>query len=523
MAADKPTAAAPAASTPAQASTPVPQQQPEPQTLSIKTNTMDQDTKASPTPPRGPYVPQFSAATQMILKRMRGEPGGLGSALAAVTAPGAPLPTFSQPTYDSVRKRVVANMSSGASSVTAAAPSSASSSSASSVLSLPKVGETIGAADTLPFPTPQHRKSLPSSSTGASSSARPGNKRKRSAVEEGLEVLPLAEASDYNEGTVRKHVPKAEPSTASTPPTTTKSGRQILKPDTYDPAAEDKLKKRNQLGKRTTEQALCRKCTRMHSPATNQMVFCDGCNDPWHQRCHEPWISDELVRDPAAKWYCAVCQAKRDRLMPKKKVIVEQPKLGSWAAKPASQKRAYLSALPQADLLNLLMHATELHPDLPIFPMPPENTTTTTSTALSSSSTIASTMPRSLYAEASTGGLFTRAEANPMGAINFIRKIPPSAKKSTIAKARSSPGSLQSKTVAQAQVMRASSGHQLLAAEEDASFTKLWPRPGKGLYSRLPPEADDDRQLVDGNDYDAFSVIIYNEKGKKVEENGVKI
>lgn len=43
------------------------------------------------------------------------------------------------------------------------------------------------------------------------------------------------------------------------------------------------------------------------------------------------------------------------------------------------------------------------------------------------------------------------------------------------------------------------------------------------MYSRLPPDMDDDRQLVDNRDYDAFSVIVFNEKGKKIEENGVKV
>lgn len=179
----------------------------------------------------------------------------------------------------------------------------------------------------------------------------------------------------------------------------------------------------------------------------------------------------------------------------------------------AHQKRAYLSGLSQSDLVNLLIQATDLHPDLPIFPL--EATPKKAAT---------SSMPRSLFAGTSTEGLFARGDANPTAPINFIRKIPASAKKSTMAKARSGSGSLQSKADAQqAQAVRSSSsGHQLLDEDEDSSFTKLWPRPGKGMYSRLPPEADDDRQLVDGSDYDAFSVIVFNEKGKKIEENGVK-
>lgn len=150
-------------------------------------------------------------------------------------------------------------------------------------------------------------------------------------------------------------------------------------------------------------------------------------------------------------------------------------------------------------MVNLILHATELHPDLPIFPIEP-----------SPKKLPAGSSPRSLFAGASAGGLFHRAEANPTGPLNFIRKIPANAKKSTLAKARSGTGSLQSKTAAQASALAA--GNQVYNGEE-SSFTRLWPRPGKGMYSRLPPEADDDRGLTDDNDHAAFSVIIFNEKG----------
>lgn len=267
-----------------------------------------------PSSTRAPYSPQFSAATQMILKRMRGEKtGGLSSALASVTAPGAPRPFFPQATYESVRQRLAASMSSDK----------------SANVSAPSPSPTTTSA-TLPLPI----SSSPRRSTAATL-ALTGQKRKRG--KEGIEsdVSSPAEASDYGEG-IKRTTPKPN---ASSTPTTTKSGRHILKPDTYDPAAEDNAKKRNRLGTRTTEQALCKKCTRMHSPATNQMVFCDGCNDPWHQRCHEPWIEDEVVRDQNLNWYCLVCAAKRERLQPKKKVVAEQPRWGSWAGKSAGQVR----------------------------------------------------------------------------------------------------------------------------------------------------------------------------------------
>ncbi|KAK2614094.1 hypothetical protein N8I77_000952 [Diaporthe amygdali] len=431
-----------------------------------------------------PYTPQFSPATQMILKRMRGESGGLSSALASATAPDAPRPNFPRPIYESVRERIVASMTSG-STMSLPAPPSSPNTTAASTLRLPvKPALTSGS------------NSKPSLSGG--------QKRKRGHGDGSTsDASSPAEGSDYGEG-----IKKAKPKQAATPQIT-QSGRRILKPDTYDPAAEDNAKKNARLVKRTTEQALCKKCTRMHSPASNQMVFCDGCNDPWHQRCHDPWIEDEIIKDQTLKWYCVICQARRERLQPKKKV--EQPRFGSWAGRPASQKRAYLSALSPDDLVNLLLHATELHPDLPIFPI--ESTSTPKKSP-------AGNTPRSLFAGVSAGGLFHRAEANPTGTLNFIRKIPANAKKSTLAKARSGTGSLQSKTAAQASALAA--GHQVYD-EEESSFTRLWPRPGKGMYSRLPPEADDDRGLTDDNDHAAFSVIIFNEKGKKIEENGVKV
>lgn len=267
--------------------------------------------------PTYPYTPQFSPATQMILKRMRGESGGLNSALASATALGAPISSFSQTARESVRQRIIASM---ASASTVPAPAS-SPSTAISTLTLPmKPG-----GSTTTGGTPDSRRP---------SSAKPGQKRKRGRDQDGGEdasdASSPAEASDYGEG-IRRGTPKS-----ARAPTMTKSGRQILKPDTYDPAAAEKsANKSAKLVKRTAEQALCKRCTRMHSPASNQMVFCDKCNDPWHQRCHDPWIGDEVIKDPNMHWYCVFCQPKRERLLPKKKL--EQPRFGSWAGRSSAQ------------------------------------------------------------------------------------------------------------------------------------------------------------------------------------------
>src|ERR1700753_4337270 len=55
---------------------------------------------------RPPYMPQFTAATEMILKRMRGEAGSLSSALSAsLSTLSTARPTVPAPTYEDVKRR----------------------------------------------------------------------------------------------------------------------------------------------------------------------------------------------------------------------------------------------------------------------------------------------------------------------------------------------------------------------------------------------------------------------------------
>lgn len=52
---------------------------------------------------------------------------------------------------------------------------------------------------------------------------------------------------------------------------------------------------------------MCRNCGRGHSPASNAIVFCDGCNGAWHQFCHDPLIGAEVVREVEREWVCSGC------------------------------------------------------------------------------------------------------------------------------------------------------------------------------------------------------------------------
>ncbi|KAL8740336.1 MAG: hypothetical protein Q9184_008506, partial [Pyrenodesmia sp. 2 TL-2023] len=176
-------------------------------------------------------------------------------------------------------------------------------------------------------------------------------------------------------------------------PTQSRSGRKITHASTFSPVVIDLEEKKpqpslsvqaakpaataaiieptrgrgNKRFSRPGEASVCKNCGRGHSPASNMIVFCDGCNGPWHQYCHDPPISSEVIRIEEQEWFCADCLVLREE-----KAHVE----GKVSAETLSvveqylnnyQKRRYLQSLPSAQLVSLLLHATILHPDLPIF------------------------------------------------------------------------------------------------------------------------------------------------------------
>ena len=329
--------------------------------------------------------------------------------------------------------------------------------------------------------------------------AKSGVKRKRGQPRgQDDDYSSLSSLSDPSDNDDDAGAGGAQPATPSAPPVLTKSGRHVQKPTTYNPAEMESSggRKRVHYSKvRTAEQALCKKCTRMHSPASNQMVFCDGCNDGWHQMCHDPWIGDDVVRDAKTAWFCAACRAKRDRHhaaasnhpLPKRQKVVVAAARESWADRTPQQKRAYLSTLSSQELVGLLMQSLEIHPDLPIFP------------------------------GSSSGGEQQQQPATAPSTPG-TPQTPSDAAQTNGRKGGGGGGRAQKGLKGVVAVPTAQE-------DDDEEFDPLeppWPKPGHGLYNLLPPEEDDDF-LADENDFEAFSVIVYDEKGRKIEENGIKV
>jgi hypothetical protein len=123
--------------------------------------------------------------------------------------------------------------------------------------------------------------------------------------------------------------------------------------------------------------------------------------------------------------------------------------------------------LPPAELVKLLMTSLELHPDLPIFPLD--------------------------------------EVASPSGALTPIQ----SSQKTSV----NSP-------VRKSQPKKFVPGTPFDPDEEDPTgLMEAWPRPGFGMYTRLPLEWED-ALLVDKDDSGSFSHIVYDSKGDMIMENG---
>lgn len=253
------------------------------------------------------YVPQFSAATEMILKRIQSG----NSATALSTSGGGSGVSYMGGTakYEDMRRTVLMGMKTSMNMELPSTPA-ASTTKAKALKKSGGSARKMKAQSTTPGDTP----SASGSASGGKGKgkgkgkAKIGTKRKR-AEEEETESTEESDAMSQLGGDSDDDELDEEVSTEL--PKITQSGRQINKPAQFVPASYEAPPKKRAQPKRNQEQALCKRCARGHSPEKNMIVFCDGCNLCWHQLCHDPIISEETVKDEAAPWYCTDCTRKR--------------------------------------------------------------------------------------------------------------------------------------------------------------------------------------------------------------------
>jgi len=144
--------------------------------------------------------------------------------------------------------------------------------------------------------------------------------------------------------------------------TRTKSGREIHRPNQFNPTAKERTARRksgNQWTKLQRNVHICIVCQREHSPKSNRIVFCDGCDSPYHQLCHDPPIPEMIIDLEDTEWFCSTCEGKR----------AQQPLVTGASGKNLTeeQKKTYLACLPSSHLVELLLFCERQHPDLKFY------------------------------------------------------------------------------------------------------------------------------------------------------------
>ncbi|UPX14458.1 uncharacterized protein EKO05_0004938 [Ascochyta rabiei] len=276
----------------------------------------------------------------------------------------------------------------------------------------------------------------------------------------------------------------SDASESYTPQTTrTKSGRSVNKPVAFVPVIPEPTPgvKRRKSAK-TMLAAKCKTCRRDTDPAQNRIVFCDSCSTAYHQYCHDPPISNEVVTVLEKEWLCDPCARSKQSVVQGTEHLVAAESLS------IDEKRAYLSTLTQPHLVSLLLHATIRHPELPIFPP------NVADLVPDSSSITSQPQPPPVP----TGIQPTAPAVTPLAQT-------PNTSTSSEAQLLRNMG-----TRAQPRVTLDMAGNQY---EEDDGYDTdppaHYPKAGQGLARTMRPESEDLQWLVDDN----FEVFSHGWKG----------
>ncbi|CAG8444393.1 12679_t:CDS:2 [Funneliformis mosseae] len=141
---------------------------------------------------------------------------------------------------------------------------------------------------------------------------------------------------------------------------------------------EVEIKIEHELEQAVADDVVCILCHDGSSPKHNRIVLCDKCDTPYHQQCHKPSVEDRVVEIPDAEWMCSKCDDLRERKRRKLDATSVSGLNSSGSSRYSreisgdglteEQKIAYLSSLPQRVLIDLILIAEKLHPDLPLYP-----------------------------------------------------------------------------------------------------------------------------------------------------------
>ncbi len=57
---------------------------------------------------------------------------------------------------------------------------------------------------------------------------------------------------------------------------------------------------------------MCEECGNGNWSDENTIVFCDGCDEAYHQQCHNPPIESNIASNKDVGWHCGLCTGSND-------------------------------------------------------------------------------------------------------------------------------------------------------------------------------------------------------------------
>ncbi|KAK7554663.1 hypothetical protein IWX49DRAFT_164296 [Phyllosticta citricarpa] len=300
-------------------------------------------------------------------------------------------------------------------------------------------------------------------------------------------------------------------------PTKTKSGRNVTKPTQFTPVlpSPSTAPRKKRVTKQPRETSVCKICQRGHSPSSNMIVFCDGCNSGYHQYCHQPPIEKEVIKVAEKEWFCGKCA---DSRTVKPNAISDASQLVAGSELTREEKRAYFDTLPATKLGELLLHATDLSPNLPLFPsnarsLIPSAINSNTDSTPSSHIAFSITNPAAILstdkASFSTNSLLS---TNNTTLTSSNDAAPPVQPPGTTSSGSLHPTVSKAEVEAEAVAAAATDLGDPYNDGYDTDPPAHYPKPGQGLARTLRPESEDLQWLEDDN-MDVFSHMYGGEQG----------
>lgn len=309
--------------------------------------------------------------------------------------------------------------------------------------------------------------------------------------------------------------------TTSTPTAPNSAKRPTLMLSTSSPSVKKHPKIKVKVYRGREQFALCEHCLRGNGPPGNDIVFCDACNRCWHQRCHEPRVTKEMIADTKAEWFCAECDKilhgkKRGR--PSNKPAVPQfippppqPQLPPDLPRikygmpfipgmtlTLAQKKDYLHSLPKERLIDIVLRAAELAPNMPIFETPYHLVSHPTNLPFQNGTSPLGPPPPGPISRTSSA----HTTPQPQLPIPPPPVLPP---KSNVPLYDHPTASVTSKPNTQPPPSNLTEEDEGYYDDYD-ELALLYPKPGQGVYDlALPPESMDLGILLEGPDCKTFS------------------